>query len=319
MPDQEEIHQQLSLLREYRRTLAHYLQQQARLGLTAVPPHVVSGIFEARENIQRVKSILRQWQVSFEDHPDDSGDFSIVEHGFRSAELPSNPIKTSLQLRVLLCYSFPDRAAVSLLYKRLLDDGVAAWFDEENILPGQEQRQELLAATRAADVIVVCLSQSSTSKSGYLSKEIRDVLDIAAEKPPGTMLIIPARLEECKIPKRIDYWREVDLFLETGYDKLMRSLLTRAAKLKNDKMLAPVSSHVSQESNYSLLEQRQVYPAAPVTGFIVRYEDVALRHIPFPETFQEFQATFNSLREEGAMIFAVGKHLLHSIRFEQES
>ena len=53
MPDQEEMNQQQELLRAHRRTLAHYLAQQAQLGSAFVPPGVTQGIHEARDQIQR--------------------------------------------------------------------------------------------------------------------------------------------------------------------------------------------------------------------------------------------------------------------------
>ena len=76
MPTQEEISHQQSLLTIHRRTLAHYLSQQATLGAAYIPPGVVNGIWEARNNIQRIKQILRAWNVSVQDHPDDVDELS---------------------------------------------------------------------------------------------------------------------------------------------------------------------------------------------------------------------------------------------------
>jgi hypothetical protein len=76
MATQEEIARQLSLLMTHRRTLAHYLSQQATLGAAYVPPGVVYGIREARSNIQRIKQILRNWHISVADHPDDVDELS---------------------------------------------------------------------------------------------------------------------------------------------------------------------------------------------------------------------------------------------------
>jgi len=70
-PSQDEIDQQRQLLMTYRRTLAHYLIQQAALGTGYVPPAVAHGIREARDNIQHIKHILRRWGVAAEDGPND--------------------------------------------------------------------------------------------------------------------------------------------------------------------------------------------------------------------------------------------------------
>jgi len=73
--NQEEIEQQQSLLGTHRRTLAHLLNQLALVGGAAyATPQVVNGIFEARENIQRVKQVLRGWGIAVADHPNDGSE-----------------------------------------------------------------------------------------------------------------------------------------------------------------------------------------------------------------------------------------------------
>jgi hypothetical protein len=72
MPDQEEIAVQQELLRVYRRTLAHLLQQAAQYGGEIFAPlPTVNGIAESRENIRLIKRILRDWGVAVEDHLND--------------------------------------------------------------------------------------------------------------------------------------------------------------------------------------------------------------------------------------------------------
>jgi 3-keto-disaccharide hydrolase len=71
MLSQEAINEQLQLLATYRRTLAVYLQQQAAIGKTFSPPALVSGIDEARGNIQRIKTVLHTTSVEVPDNPDD--------------------------------------------------------------------------------------------------------------------------------------------------------------------------------------------------------------------------------------------------------
>lgn len=110
------------------------------------------------------------------------------------------------------------------LYKRLLAEGVDAWLDQEKLLPGQDWRVEIPRAVRAADVVVVCLSNNSITKEGYIQKELRFALDVADEKPEGAIFIIPARLEDCPVPDKLSRWHWVDLFEENGYAKLLRSL-----------------------------------------------------------------------------------------------
>jgi hypothetical protein len=70
---QEQIAQQQERLAAHRRTLAHYLQRQAILGAAHLPPEVTHGIVDARDEIRRIKHILRRWGLEAEDHPDDEG------------------------------------------------------------------------------------------------------------------------------------------------------------------------------------------------------------------------------------------------------
>ncbi|MBI3165717.1 MAG: TIR domain-containing protein [Anaerolineales bacterium] len=134
-------------------------------------------------------------------------------------------------LKVFLCHASSDKPAVRILYKRLVDDKVNAWLDVENLVAGQNWQVAIPEAIRNSDVVVVCLSEKSINKEGYVQREIKFALDIADEKPEGTIFIIPARLENCKVPERLSLYHWVELFREDGYDKLMRALSARAEKI----------------------------------------------------------------------------------------
>ena len=76
MPNQEEISNQVELLRVHRQTLAHLLRQQAAQGGSAFASiSVLNGIQDCRNQIQRIKQILSEWKVAFENHPDDGADY----------------------------------------------------------------------------------------------------------------------------------------------------------------------------------------------------------------------------------------------------
>jgi len=125
---------------------------------------------------------------------------------------------------VFLCHASDDKPAVRKLWRRLRADNVAPWLDEEDLIPGQVWANEIPLAVRAADIVLVCLSPVVTTKHGYLQKEIRDALDVAEEKAPGTIFIIPVLLEPCEVPERLRRWQWVELFREGGYEKLLRAL-----------------------------------------------------------------------------------------------
>jgi formylglycine-generating enzyme required for sulfatase activity len=135
------------------------------------------------------------------------------------------------KLKVFLCHSSSDKPAVRELYRRLREDGVEPWLDEEDLLLGQEWEPEIVKAVRVADVIVVCLSRGSITREGFVQKEISFALDVAKEKPPGTIFLIPLRLEECELPDRLRGWHAGSLYEERGYERLLRALQNRAGGL----------------------------------------------------------------------------------------
>lgn len=136
-------------------------------------------------------------------------------------------------LKIFICHSSNDKASARKIYKQLLEDGFLPWLDEENLLPGQDWQQEIIKAVRNSDVVIVCLSNNSISKSGYVQKEIKYALDVADEKPDGTIFLIPLKLEECQIPYRLSKLQWVDFNSENGYKKLKKALQIRSSELGN--------------------------------------------------------------------------------------
>jgi hypothetical protein len=135
------------------------------------------------------------------------------------------------RLRAFLCHSSDDKPAVRRLYHRLVDDGIDPWLDEKKLLPGQDWQYEIWKAVRTSDNVIVCLSRNSITKEGFVQKEIKYALDVAEEKPEGTLFLIPVKLEECNTPERLRRWHWLDFFEEESYEKLMRSLRNRADEL----------------------------------------------------------------------------------------
>ena len=125
---------------------------------------------------------------------------------------------------IFLCHSSSDKAKVRELYRRLREDGFAPWLDEEDLLPGQKWEQEIPLAIRDADAVAVCLSRSSTTKAGYVQREIKFALNAADEQPEGTIFLIPVRFEKCEVPYRLSEFQWVDLFVDRGYARLLRAL-----------------------------------------------------------------------------------------------
>ena len=152
-----------------------------------------------------------------------------------SAKIPvsQNKSESLSSLKIFLCHSSGDKAVVRDLYERLSSEGFKPWLDEEDLIPGQEWQIEIPKAVKESNIVIVCLSRSSTTKEGYVQKEIKFALDVADEKPEGTIFIIPLKLEECNVPDRLSRWQWVNLYENKGFEKLMRALQVRENQLKN--------------------------------------------------------------------------------------
>jgi hypothetical protein len=144
---------------------------------------------------------------------------------------PSPETESQARLKVFLCHSSGDKEFVREQHARLKADGFIPWLDEENILPGQDWDSTIQIAVRESHVVVVFLSASAITKEGYLQREIRLVLDVADEKPEGTIFVIPARVEPCEVPQRLRAWQWVNLFDARGYDRLAAALRSREAQV----------------------------------------------------------------------------------------
>lgn len=137
-------------------------------------------------------------------------------------------------LRVFLCHSSTDKPAARDSYKFLSSEPwIDPWFDEESLKPGQDWEFEIEKAIDNADVVIVFLSRSSLTKEGFIQKEIKHVFDKADEKPPGTLYIIPVRVEECDVPKRLAHLHWIDISIDntTWFSRLLESLEARAKDL----------------------------------------------------------------------------------------
>jgi hypothetical protein len=159
---------------------------------------------------------------------------------------PANP-----KLRVFLCHSSTDKAIVRELYQRLkAEEWVDPWLDEEELLPGQDWDLEIEKAVEKADAVIVLLSKNAVAKEGYIQKELRRVLDIALEKPEETIFVIPLRLEDCEIPRRLRARQYVDYFpperREQMVQRLLQSLKLRFGQLHpNKEVLYKTSASVA--------------------------------------------------------------------------
>jgi formylglycine-generating enzyme required for sulfatase activity len=117
------------------------------------------------------------------------------------------------------------------LYDALKSEGwIDPWLDKAKLLPGQDWEVVIEKAVDASDVVIICLSNQSVSKEGFVQREIRYAYDIALEKPEDTIFLIPLRLEDCNVPRKLRTLHWVDYFgpeSDKSYSELLEALKLR--------------------------------------------------------------------------------------------
>ncbi|MEM1366535.1 MAG: toll/interleukin-1 receptor domain-containing protein [Cyanobacteria bacterium P01_H01_bin.15] len=120
--------------------------------------------------------------------------------------------------QVFLSYGREDGAKVQQLYVCLKADGYRPWLDEESILPGDNWQQAISRGIRQSELFVACLSQSSTGRSGYVNRELREALVTYAREQAGEIVIVPLLLDDCEIPDLVINSLELRLRDYNGLD-----------------------------------------------------------------------------------------------------
>jgi len=134
--------------------------------------------------------------------------------------------------RIFLAHASDDKEQVRRLCGDLKARGFEPWLDEEDLIAGLPWEPQIENAIHTAAIFVACLSSRSVAKVGFVQNEFRTALKVFGEHPPGSIYLIPARLDDCDVPDlqipnqglslRKIHW--VDLWKENGIEHLVRSL-----------------------------------------------------------------------------------------------
>jgi hypothetical protein len=127
--------------------------------------------------------------------------------------------------QVFLSYAREDAEMASLVYTDLTKRDIAVWFDEEDLLPGQNWNSEIRKVIKSCSLFVPLLSTKSLSKQGYVQKELKLAFDVLQEFPTGTVFLVPVRLDDCEpLDEALQALHWADLFpdYEKGLARLVR-------------------------------------------------------------------------------------------------
>lgn len=165
-------------------------------------------------------------------------------------------------MRVFCCHASDDAEIVCAVHQALLSDGYRPWLDKVDLLPGQTWEHEVRSAIRSSAAVLVFLSNRSVRKEGFVQKELRQALDIAAEKPDGTIYIVPIQLDDCVIPQSLASYHVVDLREPDAYAKLLVSLERRQTALSPDSAGATSALLPVRYEEHDAKNQWMVYEVA---------------------------------------------------------
>lgn len=127
---------------------------------------------------------------------------------------------------VFISHAKEDAATARKLNNDLESNGFSTWFDEKDLLPGQNWKIVIRQAIKKCDYFITLLSDRSVSKRGFVQAEQKLSFDVMDEMPESDVFVIPVRINECEIPYSLENIHYVDLFpdYDTGFNLILRGL-----------------------------------------------------------------------------------------------
>ena len=125
---------------------------------------------------------------------------------------------------VFVSYAKEDKNAVTEIIDKLNDIGILTWFDENELLPGDDWETKIETAIKKADYVLVFLSSKTIDKIGYKNKEVKYALEQYALMPSGKRYIIPVLLDDCEPPREFSKIQWLKAWKE-GWFKLLSAAL----------------------------------------------------------------------------------------------
>ena len=176
--------------------------------------------------------------------------------------------------KIFLAHASEDKEQVRNLYAKLAERGFKPWLDEVDLLPGQNWQVEISRSIRESDIFIACLSQASVKKHGYVQREFRSALATYAEKPPGSIYLIPLKLATTGNSR--PSVSQLGIGLRTSMARLLEARRLRASR-RGDRSVAPAfrpdaGSRRGRRRFFLKPESRadKAIAAAPASGKLAR-------------------------------------------------
>jgi len=85
--------------------------------------------------------------------------------------------------KVFLSYASEDRVVVDVIFRALKERGIDAWKDDKALRVGERFDDKIEQAIEEADFALVFLSSRSVSKTGFVQREFKKIIEAAKYKP----------------------------------------------------------------------------------------------------------------------------------------
>lgn len=231
MPTQDEIAHQQNMLSIYRRNLKHLVRQAGHFGSEdEAPVHIANSLKEARDNIQRIKGILRGWSVAVTDDPDDEPPGAQSQPSVpappssaRSDTTEPRAKDPQFEYDVFISYSHADEQWVEqVLLKRLEDAGLRVCIDFRDFIPGKPAIVNMQdAATQSRHTVLVLTDAWIKSEWTLFESLLTRTSDPAGLR----RRTVPLRLHKVDLPDFISMLTWVDFTRPEREDSAWRQLL----------------------------------------------------------------------------------------------
>jgi hypothetical protein len=127
----------------------------------------------------------------------------------------------SHESRIFVSYARPDLKPVQRIVSFLKAAGFPTWFDQDDLLVGDDWSSVIKREIAKAWLLLLCLSMKSVDRTGFFQKEMSLAVEQAEMRPRSQVFIMPVQLNACSIPEDIERLHVLDLRAERATDNLL--------------------------------------------------------------------------------------------------
>jgi hypothetical protein len=125
--------------------------------------------------------------------------------------------------RVFLIYAREDLEIAKKLAGELRERGFRPWLDVEEVIPGQVWQKAVVRGLEESAAALVLVSKN-LEKKGFVQKELEVALETLQEREKDLSPVLPVRVDDSQVPERLAHVQWVNLFEDSGLDRLTMGL-----------------------------------------------------------------------------------------------